>query len=389
MNSRLNYYLSVSQILVKDYNGLVPFSRILKKYFLHNKKHGSRDRKIISDLCFSYFRLGRALPTLSFDTRIKVALFLCKTNSKGYEELFEDEYLNNWSIDNKIRLLFIEKKFSDFKLYDVFPLIEQINFSNKNEFVQNHFYQPYLFIRIRKNKYLSVTEKLQRNNISFKEIEKNCLALLNSTKLDSILKINDEAVIQDLSSQRIVQFFELIKSSNSSIKNVWDCCAASGGKSILAVDTLENIQLTVSDVRTLILENLKQRFLEANIFNYTSFIADLSVENKLNKKFDLIICDVPCSGSGTWSRTPEMLCDFNTEKLNQFVDLQKKISSNALNSLSSSGYFLYITCSVYQEENENVVNYLANEFGLKIIKSSYILGFNNHADTMFAALLKF
>ncbi|MEI6522980.1 MAG: Fmu (Sun) domain-containing protein [Bacteroidota bacterium] len=389
MNSRLNYYLSVSQILVKDYSGLVPFSRILKKYFLHNKKHGSRDRKIISDLCFSYFRLGRALPTLSFDTRIKVALFLCKTNSKGYDELFEDEYLNNWSIDNKIRLLFIEKKFSDFKLYDVFPLIEQINFSNKNEFVQNHFYQPYLFIRIRKNKYLSVTEKLQRNNISFKEIEKNCLALLNSTKLDSILKINDEAVIQDLSSQRIVQFFELIKSSNSSIKNVWDCCAASGGKSILAVDTLENIQLTVSDVRTLILENLKQRFLEANIFNYTSFIADLSVENKLNKKFDLIICDVPCSGSGTWSRTPEMLCNFNLEKLNNFVELQKKISSNALNSLSSSGYFLYITCSVYQEENENVVNYLANEFGLKIIKSSYILGFNNHADTMFAALLKF
>ena len=389
MNSRLNYYLSVSQILVKDYNGLVPFSRILKKYFLHNKKHGSRDRKIISDLCFSYFRLGRALPTLSFDTRIKVALFLCKTNSKGYDELFEDEYLNNWSIDNKIRLLFIEKKFSDFKLYDVFPLIEQINFSNKNDFVQNHFYQPYLFIRIRKNKYLSVTEKLHRNNISFNEIDNNCLALLNSTKLDSILKINDEAVIQDLSSQRIVQFFELIKSSNSSIKNVWDCCAASGGKSILAVDTLENIRLTVSDVRTLILENLKQRFLEANIFNYTSFIADLSVENKLNKKFDLIICDVPCSGSGTWSRTPEMLCDFNTEKLNQFVDLQKKISSNALNSLSSSGYFLYITCSVYQEENENVVNYLANEFGLKIIKSSYILGFNNHADTMFAALLKF
>jgi 16S rRNA (cytosine967-C5)-methyltransferase len=215
------------------------------------------------------------------------------------------------------------------------------------------------------------------------------LALLNSTKLDGILKINDEVVIQDLSSQRIFQFFELIKSSNSSIKNVWDCCAASGGKSILAVDTLENIQLTVSDVRTLILENLKQRFLEANIFNYTSFIADLSVENKLNKKFDLIICDVPCSGSGTWSRTPEMLFDFNTEKLNQFVNLQKKISSNALNSLSSSGYFLYITCSVYQEENENVVNYLANEFGLKIIKSSYILGFNNHADTMFAALLKF
>jgi len=389
LNSRLNYYLSVSQTLVKDYNEPTPFSRILKRYFLQNKKHGSRDRKIISELCFSYFRLGKALSTLPFDTRIKVALFLCKTNSKGYEELFEDEYLNNWSIDIKIRLLFIEKKFSDFKLDDVFPLMEHINFSNKKEFIESHFFQPYLFIRIRKNKYLSVTEKLHRNNISYKEIEKNCLALLNSTKLDGILKINDEVVIQDLSSQRIVQFFELIKSSNCSIKNVWDCCAASGGKSILAFDKLENIRLTVSDVRTFILENLKQRFLEANIYNYTSFIADLSLENKLNKKFDLIICDVPCSGSGTWSRTPEMLCGFNTEKLSYFVELQKKISSNALNCLNNSGFFLYITCSVYQEENENVVNYLVNKFGLRIIKSSYILGFNNNADTMFAALLKF
>jgi 16S rRNA (cytosine967-C5)-methyltransferase len=46
---------------------------------------------------------------------------------------------------------------------------------------------------------------------------------------------------------------------------VWDCCAASGGKSILVKDTLNSIQLTVSDIRQSILNNLQQRFAVAGI----------------------------------------------------------------------------------------------------------------------------
>jgi 16S rRNA (cytosine967-C5)-methyltransferase len=55
----------------------------------------------------------------------------------------------------------------------------------------------------------------------------------------------------------------IIKSEISNPKSeikLWDCCAASGGKSLLAVDTLGNIDLTVSDVRSSIIHNLKHRF---------------------------------------------------------------------------------------------------------------------------------
>src|SRR5690606_27157702 len=113
--------------------------------------------------------------------------------------------------------------------------------------------------------------------------------------------------------------------------SVWDCCAASGGKSILAKDILKNIQLTVSDIRKSILINLEKRFASAGIKAYTAKVADLtdpsfshsplapserfSRAGTHHSAFDLIICDAPCSGSGTWARTPEQLYNWTEARL--------------------------------------------------------------------------
>jgi 16S rRNA (cytosine967-C5)-methyltransferase len=72
-------------------------------------------------------------------------------------------------------------------------------------------------------------------------------------------------------------------------------------------------------------------------------VVDLSVSS-LNDplKFDLVICDAPCSGSGTWSRTPEQLYFFNEKKISEYSILQKNIVGNALKSLKKDGYFLYM-----------------------------------------------
>ena len=83
-----------------------------------------------------------------------------------------------------------------------------------------------------------------------------------------------------------------------------------------------------------------------------------------------------------------MLSFFDKEKLEKYVQLQKRISSNALKNLSINGYFLYITCSVFADENEEVIDFILQEKKLEVVKSSYILGFENKADSMFAALLK-
>ena len=158
----------------------------------------------------------------------------------------------------------------------------------------------------------------------------------------------------------------------------------------MAYDLKPSVEITVSDVRRSILQNLQQRFHQAGINNYQSFVADLSLSSPKmpGGKFDLVIADVPCTGSGTWARTPEQMHFFSLKGIDKYVSLQRKIISNAVNALNEKGYFLYITCSVFKKENEENVDFIQQQLGLSLIRSGYLLGYTMQADTLFAAILK-
>jgi 16S rRNA (cytosine967-C5)-methyltransferase len=192
--------------------------------------------------------------------------------------------------------------------------------------------------------------------------------------------------VQDLNSQRAGEL--LSSPSYQPLTKVWDCCAASGGKSIMAYDIIANIQLTVSDIRPSIIHNLKARFEQADIKNYISFVADLTqpTSNIPNSPFDLLICDAPCSGSGTWGRTPEQLYFFREEEIARYSNLQKEILTNVIQFIKPGGHVLYITCSVFKKENEEVVEYLKKQFQLTLLKMELLKGYDKKADTLFAAL---
>ena len=104
--------------------------------------------------------------------------------------------------------------------------------------------------------------------------------------------------------------------------------------------------------------------------------------------FDLIMADVPCSGSGTWSRTPEQLYYFELAKIDEYAKLQKSILKNVIMALKPGGYFLYITCSVFKKENKDAVNFLLENFNFKVLKMELLKGYEMKADSMFAALLQ-
>ena len=161
-------------------------------------------------------------------------------------------------------------------------------------------------------------------------------------------------------------------------------------------DLHHDIELTVSDMRESILVNLKKRFAKAGLRNYQSFVLDLTrVDSKSQISraafsrtgFDVIICDAPCTGSGTWSRTPEQLYFFDG-KTEEYSVLQKEIVSNIIPRLKTGGSLLYITCSVFKTENEEVIEFVKSNFELELIEMQLLKGYDNKADTMFAALLK-
>jgi 16S rRNA (cytosine967-C5)-methyltransferase len=214
--------------------------------------------------------------------------------------------------------------------------------------------------------------------------------LPHGTKADEVLAINREVVVQDYSSQQIADLFKYLPFKPPASFKVWDACAASGGKAILLKDFFPYAKLTVSDIRQSILANLDKRFKEAALSYEQAFIADLSKEipHALPlESFDLVIADVPCTGSGTWSRTPEWLRYFEEQKIAEYAVLQSRILENVIPFVKKGGYLLYATCSVFKEENEGQVARLLKEFNITLISSGIIKGYTHKADTMYAALL--
>lgn len=383
-------YLDYAAIILEKYNGKEPFHLYLKKYFSANKKHGSKDRKHITSLCYNYFRVGFAVSSaVDKEEKLLLAIFLIEKKSSPVLGNGKPEWNDKITLDLSAKIETVKDIFSVKK---VFPFKEELsNEINFDQFSLSFLIQPKLFVRIRPGYKNSLFGKLNSAKIPFEKINETCLAFLNNEKVSNIINIDKEAVIQDYNSQRTIAFLTSYITCYKSSISVWDCCAASGGKSILAFDVLKTIELTVSDTRKNILENLHKRFAKAGINNYHSFVADLansSSPNEMKEMFDLIIADVPCSGSGTWARTPEQLHFFENDKIREYSILQKKIVSNAAKNLSDDGYLLYITCSVFKEENEENIKYLQENLNLTLIESRYLKGYKMQADTLFTALLK-
>lgn len=323
---------------------------------------------------------------LSTEERILAGLFLCSADS--------NEMLQNlkpaWN--EKVKLTVLEKlSFINYQLSSLFPWKDELSAGiDYEKLCESFFVQPDLFLRLRPGKEKTVKQKLAKAEIEFIEISDSCLALPNASKIDSVINPDNEAVIQDYNSQQIGGYFKNYKPQTINYKlKVWDCCAGSGGKSIMAYDTIPGIDLTVSDVRESILANLKKRFEKAGIKKYETFICDLRSQSQIpGSQFQLIICDAPCTGSGTWSRTPEQLYFFDENKIEEYASLQKKIVSHVIPHLQPGGIFIYITCSVFKKENEEIIEFIKQNSLLRLKQMELLKGYDKKADSMFAALLK-
>jgi 16S rRNA (cytosine967-C5)-methyltransferase len=382
---RYHSYLNSAKTIIESYKGDMPLAVFLKKYFSSNKKYGSKDRKQIATLCYNFYRLGKAIPQLPVEEKIVVAVFLCEDKSNEFLHFHKSEWneIITKPIAEKIEI-------AGFMAEDVFPWAEELSDGIDAElFRESFFKQPDLFLRIRPGKKNIVTKKLQDAGIEFELKSDDCIALPNSTKIDSVLEIDREVIVQDHNSQQVLNFLKA--SDIPEVVSVWDCCAASGGKSILAYDILKGkMDLTVSDIRESILSNLKQRFETAGIKDYLSFVVDLADPEFLipNSQFQIVICDAPCTGSGTWSRTPEQLYYLKRKTIDVYTAMQQQIVSNIIPHVQERGIFIYITCSVFKNENEDIVNLIKEKFHLQLLQMELLKGYDKKADSMFAAVFR-
>ncbi|NNF01338.1 MAG: class I SAM-dependent methyltransferase, partial [Bacteroidia bacterium] len=187
-------------------------------------------------------------------------------------------------------------------------------------------------------------------------------------------------VIQDPGSFEIISKLDVADGSKW-----WDACAGAGGKSIALLyhTKKSSIELLATDVRERMQKNYSERLMAHGFSNFEFAFADLQKSTFRNEVYDGVIVDAPCSGSGTWHNSPESKVNFSKRNLDDFVELQKRILVNASKNVKKSGQLLYITCSVFADENEQVLASLPSDLGLESLESGYVDGYMYGADTFY------
>jgi len=156
---------------------------------------------------------------------------------------------------------------------------------------------------------------------------------------------------------------------------VADMCAGAGGKSLQVSAQMENKgQLYAFDISAKRLRECKKRSDKSGCRNIqTHRLTEDTTEREdmlggMVGTCDRVFVDAPCSGTGTWRRSPDQRWRLDEESVRSFADTQMALLQEASGLVREGGRLIYMTCSVLPEENEAVISkFLASSNGWQIL----------------------
>jgi 16S rRNA (cytosine967-C5)-methyltransferase len=157
--------------------------------------------------------------------------------------------------------------------------------------------------------------------------------------------------LQDEGSQLVAELAS--ENPNQKEKRILDSCAAPGGKTLILAERNPEARIVACESSAPRLDQLRKRLaglgprVECRLADATTLTEDAA--------YDLVLADVPCGGTGTLGRNPEIRHRLRPEDLTRQAERQRAILAAALLSVRPGGRVLYSTCSLEPEENEQVV----------------------------------
>ncbi|MEM7215607.1 MAG: RsmB/NOP family class I SAM-dependent RNA methyltransferase [Pseudomonadota bacterium] len=138
-------------------------------------------------------------------------------------------------------------------------------------------------------------------------------------------------------------------------ETVLDFCAGAGGKSLAMAAAMENRgQIHAYDIDKTRLAPIYDRLKRAGTRNVQVHSPGANLSGLVGN-MDKVVVDAPCTGSGTWRRRPDAKWRLDRKNLEERLQQQEEVLSEALPFVRPGGHLIYITCSVFPEENENQV----------------------------------
>jgi 16S rRNA (cytosine967-C5)-methyltransferase len=174
-------------------------------------------------------------------------------------------------------------------------------------------------------------------------------------------------VIQDEASQLVAALVGSTVLGESA--HILDCCAAPGGKTLTIADRNPSAAITAVE-----LHPHRARLLQKRLGTHQSqsaariqIVTADALHLPLSRPFDRVLADVPCSGTGTLARNPEIKWRLTVDDLAELPQRQLAILRSALAQVAPKGRLIYSTCSLEKEENENVVEQALSENSFRLL----------------------
>jgi len=175
--------------------------------------------------------------------------------------------------------------------------------------------------------------------------------------------------VQEASSMFLEYY---IKKYVSKPVSALDLCAAPGGKathlaSLLPAGSLLTANEAIRSRAKILLENLiKWGYPDTVITN-----DDPSRIGMRKNCFDLILCDLPCSGEGMFRRDRKSVSEWSLDNVNLCAQRQRRIVADVFPALKKGGILLYSTCTYNREENEDNLNWICRELGAEMLEKPH------------------
>lgn len=343
---------------------------LIRKYFRTRRYAGSKDRRSVTNMVYQVIRdWGFLSDAAAGDIRKMMLLtlggtdlftgqdhapaqvsdeeqkFLLKTHEK------QPHHLQNYPLWLKDRL---QERFTD-------------NFEAELESLNGR--APFeLRVNLGKTTRAKVEDFLKSDGIEYSEGKwaETALVMADNPRINGweIYK-SGQVEIQDEAAQLAVEISDLQPG-----QQVMDLCAGAGGKTLAAAAYMENKgQIYAFDNNYNRLKDLKPRAKRANVRILQARHVDTAGGKRQNILseyvgcMDRVILDVPCSGSGVWRRNPELKWRLDEETLLKHCRIQKNLLSEAWAFVKPGGRLIYMTCSLFHDENETQVTAFLTDHG--------------------------
>ncbi len=342
----------ISQIKIQK----TPLDVLLRHYFRLHKALGSKDRAWIAETLYNYVRWKNLYDELQLDPMAPLP------------------DLNTFPLAQHLRLGAPEKLFLSLRQ----------SYGEKKTAEICHINQTRAPVTLRANRLKISRDELLRKLSSQFDVQ---ATLVSPLGIQCSSKINFAALpefkdglfeVQDEASQLAAQ---LIRPSLNT--QILDYCAGAGGKSLaFAPEMQQSGQLYLHDIRHEALQEAKKRLRRAGIQN-----GQFKLPYK-KKSLDWVVVDVPCSGTGTYRRNPDLKWKFESLNLAQLTQEQQSIFEEALSYLHPKGTIVYMTCSILPEENEHQAAYFQKKYSLQIVDQFQTLPLLHGMDGFYAVSFK-